>query len=109
MRLMTPTVKSWILLAVSRNTCVMFALCALCAWMLIFCEHLNKTVSTGKMSHESLNVWPVNLVGTMASGRWKWEGKKLKSVCHLFEPRLLYIIEETGRKEIKLLEPMSEA
>lgn len=80
-----------------------------CAWMLILCEPLHKAVSTGKMSHESLKVWPVNLTGMMAAGRWRWEGKKLKSVCHLFEWRLLYIIKQAGRKEIKLLEPMSEA
>lgn len=30
----------------------------------------------------------------MAAGRWRREGERLKSVYHLFEQRLLYIIEE---------------
>lgn len=106
--LMIPTVKSCIFLAVTRkNSCMMFALDVCCVWMLIFCEHLHKALSTGKMSHETLKAWPVNLMGLMAAGGWRWEGKKLKSVCHRFEWRLLYFTEEAGRKEIKLLEPMS--
>lgn len=38
-------------------------------WTLIFCENLHKAVTSGKISHESLKVESVNLMGTMAAGR----------------------------------------
>lgn len=108
--LWSPSVKSCIFLEVTRKKLLydVYIGSLLCLDSDIL-GVWQRIVSTGKMSHEGLKVWPVNLMGMMAAGRWRWEGEKLKSVCQLFEWRLLYIIEEAGRKEIKLLEPMSEA
>lgn len=85
-RLMIPTVKPWILLAVTRKK-LLSDVCAGC--LLCLDADILWSFTQGsqywKMSHESLKVWPINLMGMMAAGRWRWEGKKLKSVCHLFE------------------------